>query len=79
MTAHTVNATQDCLKAMKRNILQCPGQSPDLKLTQQLLKAEKTHKQTANEGSCSEALAKHLQGGKSEFGDVHRLQTTGSF
>ncbi len=35
-------------------------------------------KQAATQGGCSEDLAKHLQGGTSEFGDVHGLQSTDS-
>ena len=42
------------------------------------VKTERPRKQAANEGGCSEALAKHLQGGTSEFDDVLGLQTSGS-
>ncbi len=78
-----LKATHDFLKARKLNILQWPSQSPDpnpiIEHTLQLLKTEgrKTHKQAATQSGCSEDLENHLQGGNSEFGDVHGLQTKG--
>ncbi len=47
-------------------------------VTEDKTEGRKTYKQAATQDGCSEDLAKHLQGGNSEFGDVHGLQTTGS-
>lgn len=44
--------------------------------TFQLLKTKITHKQAATKGGCNKGMAKHLQGGKSAFGDG--LQTSDS-
>ncbi len=53
-------------------MLPTPGLEHAFQYMEDKTEGRKTHKQAATQGGCSEDLAKHLQGGNSEF-DVHEL------
>lgn len=68
-------AIQEFLRAKKSDILQWPGQSPDLDPTRCSLTVDKTesretHKQASTEGGCTKGLAGYLKG-RTAFQDVH--------